>query len=148
MNRHNPPPGVARTNRRSHASSSKESDRSLLAPPEVSCEGPRPISVGEDAARRTVRDAELPAPSVGPGRLADEYTRAHGRKVSEVMTADPVTARLGREQWDVISPAGKLVARWRLPVKTTLMALGSGVLYTVRTDEDDLRYAQQVVLPK
>ena len=59
-----------------------------------------------------------------------------------------VPARLGREQWDVISPAGKLVARWRLPVKTTLMALGPGVLYTVRTDEDDLRYAQQVVLPK
>jgi CBS domain-containing protein len=29
---------------------------------------------------------------VGPGRLADEYTRTHGRKVSEVMTADPVTA--------------------------------------------------------
>ncbi len=29
--------------------------------------------------------------SLGPGRLADEYTRAHGRKVSEVMTADPVT---------------------------------------------------------
>ena len=28
---------------------------------------------------------------VGPGRLADEYTRAHGRKVLDVMTADPAT---------------------------------------------------------
>jgi CBS domain-containing protein len=28
---------------------------------------------------------------IGPGRLADEYTRAHGRKVNEIMTADPVT---------------------------------------------------------
>jgi CBS domain-containing protein len=28
---------------------------------------------------------------IGPGRLADEYTRSHGRKVSEVMTADPIT---------------------------------------------------------
>ena len=27
---------------------------------------------------------------IGPGRLA-EYTRAHGRKVSEIMTADPLT---------------------------------------------------------
>ena len=27
---------------------------------------------------------------IGPGRLADEYTRAHGRKVSEIMTADPL----------------------------------------------------------
>jgi CBS domain-containing protein len=28
---------------------------------------------------------------VGPGRLADEYTRTHGRKVTDVMTADPQT---------------------------------------------------------
>ena len=28
---------------------------------------------------------------IGPGRLADEYTRTHGRKVQEIMTADPVT---------------------------------------------------------
>jgi CBS domain-containing protein len=28
---------------------------------------------------------------IGPGRLADEYTRTHGRKVRDVMTADPVT---------------------------------------------------------
>jgi len=28
---------------------------------------------------------------IGPGRLADEYTRSHGRKVSDVMTPDPIT---------------------------------------------------------
>jgi len=28
---------------------------------------------------------------MGPGRLADEYTRSHGRKVQEIMTPDPVT---------------------------------------------------------
>jgi len=28
---------------------------------------------------------------VGPGRLADEYTRSHGRKVEEIMTAEPLT---------------------------------------------------------
>jgi CBS domain-containing protein len=28
---------------------------------------------------------------IGPGRLADEYTRSHGRKVDEVMTPDPIT---------------------------------------------------------
>ena len=28
---------------------------------------------------------------IGPGRLADEYTRSHGRKVQEIMTPDPVT---------------------------------------------------------
>ena len=56
--------------------------------------------------------------------------------------------RLGREQWDVIDPAGKLIARWRLPAKTTLVAVGQGVVYTVRTDEDDLRYLQRIEVPK
>lgn len=56
--------------------------------------------------------------------------------------------RVGREQWDVIDQAGKLVERWRLPAKTTLVAVGQGVVYTVRTDEDDLRYLQRVEVGK
>src|SRR6516225_2559711 len=28
---------------------------------------------------------------MGPGRLADEYTRSHGRKIKDIMTADPLT---------------------------------------------------------
>jgi CBS domain-containing protein len=28
---------------------------------------------------------------LGPGRLAEEYTRSHGRKVQDIMTAEPVT---------------------------------------------------------
>lgn len=52
--------------------------------------------------------------------------------------------RAGHEQWDVIDQAGKLVARWKLPAKTTIVAIGQGVVYTVRTDEDDLRYIQRV----
>jgi hypothetical protein len=56
--------------------------------------------------------------------------------------------RLGREQWDVIDPSGKLVARWQLPAKVTLVAVGQNVVYTVRTDEDDLRYVQRVEIPR
>jgi len=59
-----------------------------------------------------------------------------------------VPVRLGREQWDVIDQAGKLVARWRLPLKVSLVAVGHGAVYTVRTDEDDLRYVQRVELPR
>ena len=59
-----------------------------------------------------------------------------------------VPTRLGREQWDVIDPSGKLVARWRMPAKVQPAAVGQGVVYTVRTDEDDLRYVQRVELPK
>jgi hypothetical protein len=59
-----------------------------------------------------------------------------------------IPTRVGREQWDVIDPAGKLVARWQLPKKVSIVAVGQGVVYTVRTDEDDLRYIQRVNLPK
>ena len=55
-----------------------------------------------------------------------------------------VPVRRGREQWDVIDRAGKLVARWQLPRKVTVVGLGEGFVYTVRTDEDDLRYLQRV----
>jgi hypothetical protein len=64
-----------------------------------------------------------------------------------VKRATPI--RLDREMWDVIDASGKLVARWRLPAKTTLVAVGqSGAVYTVRTDQDDLRYLQRVELPR
>jgi hypothetical protein len=56
--------------------------------------------------------------------------------------------RVGREQWDVIDAAGKHVASWRLPPKTTIVAVGQGVVYSVRTDEDDLRYLQRVEIPR
>jgi hypothetical protein len=59
-----------------------------------------------------------------------------------------VPTRINREQWDVIDAAGRLVARWQLPPKTTIVALGNGVAYTVRTDEDDLKYVQRVPLPR
>lgn len=59
-----------------------------------------------------------------------------------------IPARDGREQWDVIDPQGKLVAKWRLPAKTTLLGVGAGVVYTARTDEDDFRYAQRVEIPR
>lgn len=49
-----------------------------------------------DFLRRTETATERKRPRwlellMGPGRLADEYVHTHGRKVSEVMTADPVT---------------------------------------------------------
>ena len=53
------------------------------------------ISEG-DFLRRTETGTERRRPRwlefiAGPGRLAEEYARSHGRKVEEVMTRDPVT---------------------------------------------------------
>ncbi len=39
---------------------------------------------------------------VGPGKLADEYTRAHARRIGEVMTADPVTVTEDTPLEDVV----------------------------------------------
>ena len=87
--------------------------------------------------------ADWPAnypPVAGLGALAGADGRLWVRRA--------IPFRTGHEQWDVIDQAGKLVQRWRLPVKTTLVAVGQGVVYTVRTDEDDLRYIQRVDLPR
>ena len=39
---------------------------------------------------------------IGPGRLADEYTRSHGRKVHEIMTTDPITVTAETPLEDVV----------------------------------------------
>jgi CBS domain-containing protein len=39
----------------------------------------------------------------GPGRLADEYVRTHGRKVSEIMTPDPVTVAENTPLEEIVS---------------------------------------------
>jgi CBS domain-containing protein len=49
-----------------------------------------------DRLRRTETGTECRRPRwleffIGPGRLAEEYTRAHTRKIAEVMSADPIT---------------------------------------------------------
>ena len=51
---------------------------------------------------------------------------------------------LGRERWDVVDGAGKVVARWQLPKRVRMVGVGTGVVYTVRLDEDDLQYLQRV----
>ena len=90
-------------------------------------------------------DFELLAPTEWPAN----YPAVAG--LSALAAADgrlwvrrAIPFRTGREQWDVIDPSGKLIASWRLPAKTTVMAVGQGVVYTVRTDADDLRYLQRV----
>jgi hypothetical protein len=59
-----------------------------------------------------------------------------------------VPERDGRQQWEVIDATGTLVARWRLAAREELVAVGTGVVYTTRRDEDDLRYVRRVDLPR
>jgi CBS domain-containing protein len=52
---------------------------------------------------------------MGPGRLADEYTRSHGRKIQEIMTPDPVTVTEETPLEDVVRTMEKRRIK-RLPV--------------------------------
>jgi len=51
----------------------------------------------------------------GPGPMADEYVRSHGRKISEVMTGDPVTVTEETSLDDTVSMMEKHRIK-RLPV--------------------------------
>jgi hypothetical protein len=46
-------------------------------------------------------------------------------------------------RYDIIDASGKVVMRVALPAKTRVAGFGNGVVYTVRTDEDDLQYLQR-----
>jgi CBS domain-containing protein len=52
---------------------------------------------------------------VGPGRMADEYVHAHGRKVSDVMTVDPVSVTEDTALDEVVSLMEKRQIK-RVPV--------------------------------
>jgi len=52
---------------------------------------------------------------IGPGRLADEYTRSHGRKVDDVMTRDPISVAEDTPLEDIVKLMEKRQIK-RLPV--------------------------------
>jgi CBS domain-containing protein len=52
---------------------------------------------------------------MGPGRLADEYTRSHGRKIQDMMTSDPVTVTEDTSLDEVVRTMEKRRIK-RLPV--------------------------------
>jgi len=52
---------------------------------------------------------------LGPGRLAEEYVRTHGRKVSEIMTAEPITVAEGTPLEQVVALMEKKRIK-RIPV--------------------------------
>jgi CBS-domain-containing membrane protein len=52
---------------------------------------------------------------VGPGRLAEDYARAHARKVTDVMTADPITVDEDASLDDIVKLMEKRQIK-RIPV--------------------------------
>jgi hypothetical protein len=117
-------------------------------------EAKREIAEQQKAMRKVMpANVNLTFEMTAPASWPNEYPPVAG--VSGFAAPDgsfwierAVPVRRGRKQWDVIDRTGKLVARWQLPPKTTIAGVGAGVVFTVRTDADDLRYLQRVALPR
>lgn len=90
-------------------------------------------------------DIQMTAPESWPANYpAISPMMIHASPDGMLWVRRSVPARIDREQWDVISPAGVVVARWRVPARTRLVGVGDGVVFTVRLDEDDLQYLGRV----
>lgn len=92
-------------------------------------------------------DIDMPPPETWPSTYpAISPMAVHAAPDGMLWVRRATPARLDREHWDVVDARGALVARWRLPVRTRLVGVGAGAVYTVRLDEDDLQYLQRVVV--
>ena len=90
--------------------------------------------------------------TVPADRLADvphlrSPTPPRSSRLRQISIARTREASDTTPRYDVIDAAGKVVSRVALPVKTRVVGFGNGVVYTVRTDEDDLQYLQRFRLP-
>ncbi|MGQ0766641.1 MAG: hypothetical protein ACT4OZ_13365 [Gemmatimonadota bacterium] len=63
--------------------------------------------------------------------------------VARTREADDDTPR-----YDVIDGSGRVIERVALPRRTRVIGFGRGVVYTVRSDEDDLQYLQRFALSR
>jgi CBS domain-containing protein len=83
---------------------------------------------------------------VGPGRLADEYVRSHGRKVSEVMTPDPVTISEHASLEEIVTLMEKRQIK-RLPVVRGRYVVGivsrANLLHALASVARETRPAEQ-----
>jgi CBS domain-containing protein len=83
---------------------------------------------------------------LGPGRLADEYTRSHGRKVSEMMTRDPERVAEEAPLADIVRLMEKRRIK-RLPVVRGRHVVGivsrANLLHALATVARDAKPAEQ-----
>jgi CBS domain-containing protein len=104
-----------------------------------------------DFLRRTETGTERRRPRwleflIGPGRLAQEYTRSHGRKVGEVMTPDPVSVSEHAALEDIVKLMEKRQIK-RVPVVLGPYVVGivsrANLLHALATVSRDAQPARQ-----
>ncbi|AGK56808.1 hypothetical protein HYPDE_25618 [Hyphomicrobium denitrificans 1NES1] len=113
-----------------------------------------------DCLRRVETGTEIKRPLwrqlfTGPEKLAQEYIRAHGRKVSEVMTADPITITEDTDVSEIIHLMEKSRIK-RLPVMRGDAVVGivsranviralAGLLRDARVSETDIEIRNNIL---
>jgi CBS domain-containing protein len=83
---------------------------------------------------------------LGPGRLAEEYTHTHGRKVEEVMTPSPVTASEGTSLDEIVRVMEKRQIK-RVPIVRGEQLVGivsrANLLHALASLSHELKPASQ-----
>ena len=106
------------------------------------------LMVSMDNGQRSVRSGPPPADAPDPGNWPDVLPPFLENSVlpapnGMIWVARTRDANDETPNYDVIDATGKVAMRVELPVKTRLVGVGNGVIYTVRTDDDDLQYLQR-----
>jgi CBS domain-containing protein len=136
-------------------------DRRVSGLPVVNASGKLVGMITEgDCLRRVETGTEIKRPLwrelfAGPEKLAQEYIRAHGRKVAEVMTPDPITATEDTDVSEIIHLMEKSRIK-RLPVmrgdavvgivsRANVIRVLASLLRGAKTNETDIEIRNNIL---
>jgi hypothetical protein len=113
------------------------------------------ISVTMNNGRRSVTSgpgaANVPEPSewpdILPPFLAETGEAVFTAPNGQVWVSRAREASDRTPNYDVLDATGKVAFRVELPERTRVIGFGTGTVYTIRTDEDDLQYLQRHRMP-
>ena len=113
---------------------------------------PMAIAVTSDGgAARTTRSVSAPPvqepdswPAVMP---AFQTNQVHALPNGQLWVGRYTPASEKNPRFDVFDATGKHTGQVVLPPRTSIVGFGKGVIYTVRTDDDDLQYLQRFAFP-
>lgn len=113
---------------------------------------PMAIAVTRDGnaaqSTRSVSTAPVQDPDSWPAVMpAFQANQVHALPNGQLWVGRYTSANDKTPRFDVFDATGKHTGQVVLPPRTSIVGFGKGVIYTVRTDEDDLQYLQRFAIP-